>query len=139
MSALTDAIDTHIATILPALTTRQAAVLKNRGHYFQGLKLSTAVPADGALAVLDNTTVAPSYAPALTWLAFFGSVPAAFPAQIAIDQYVSPEGPGWVIVLRVIQASIHGHRRINVGPATWMDSGGWVVERAAASVGVAQT
>jgi hypothetical protein len=93
--------------------------------YFQGLHHSSNVPADGGAATADDWDTTPSYQN-VTWRQFLGAPP-ALSNRIRIDQYNSPAGHGWVLGAKVIQAGVEWERRINAGPAGWMDSGGWVV------------
>lgn len=128
MSTLTDSIDSTLQSYLPGIMSKQAQVFTAYGHYFQGLPSSSVVPADGANATIDNWDSSPSYAEELTWRAAWGGDPPSMQSQLTIDQYVGPQGAGWVLTARVIEAGAAMRRSINFGPAAWMDSGGWVVE-----------
>jgi hypothetical protein len=122
---ITDAIDTGIAAAWPEIQNKQEAYRVQHGRYFQGLCTHSEPPADGQPAVADQLDTHPDYQ-AETWLDV--NYDTQNPrAALAIDQYVGPQGMGYVCSFRVTIAGELWRREINVGPATYLDAG-WRVE-----------
>lgn len=99
MQAVRDAVDAKLVTLWSAIQSREATFFGSNQRYWQGLRTSSALPVDGAAAVVDIGSTAPSYQ-GQPW-------PAALLSQIdkfalEITQYVAPTGPGYVGTISVV-------------------------------------
>ena len=118
---ITDAIDAGIAAAWPEIQARQDAFFAEHGRYFQGLCTHTdaSVPEDGQPAPADQLDTHPDYQ-SETWIdvGYDSTNPRA---AMTIDQYVGPDGPGYVSSFCVIIAGELWFRSINVGPEAYRE------------------
>lgn len=114
----------YSGTYEPMIRAQQAAYLAANGRYWQGLITHTAYPKDGATVVPDNLAAKPSYE-ALDWLDLnypkdgLGN-PVAIASQAEIHQYLSVDGPGYVVIIRWQASDTLNvyERSVNYGPTS---------------------
>ena len=89
--------DAALNTLSGALASRQAGVKGSTGKYRQCI--------DG-----------------LSWGVWDALKPAAATVKAWVDEYVAPDGPGWVLNGQVQDAGVTYYRQIHVsGPETWRE------------------
>jgi hypothetical protein len=115
--AVRDQIDQRLTNLWPTVLAKQQAYLASKGRYFQGLRSSSTIPADGADVPPDNLTAHPHYQ-AESWQSM-GGFPATEMSQIECHQYDGPQGKGFVLILTVLLAGQTWRRTVNYGPETW--------------------
>lgn len=124
VAAVQQQVDTALATIWATIQTREAAYFANVGRYAQLLFTHSVPPADGATALPDIGTTVPYYEPAsAAWpLAIRTSL---LPFRLAVDQYIGPNGVGYVGVVQVLINGNIWERAAQVGPDTYL-AHGWM-------------
>lgn len=119
------AADRAITDWTPALTSSQDAYLAAHGRYWQGLATHATTPThapdrDG-MAAPDLLATKPHYQ-AEDWLTVLpGLAGVRMPALWRIDQYIGPQGAGWVLTAEMIHDGTRYARGVNAGPETYRD------------------
>lgn len=111
------AVDAELAPLWAIVQTKQVAYYAASGNkrYWQGKRLLTVTPSDGADAAPDNAASHPHYQ-SETWSDFLGvSLPAALGATIWIDWYDGPSGRGFVATVEGTLGGNTWRRAVQVG------------------------
>lgn len=117
--------DSRETTLKPAIVSRQNTYFSTHGRYFQGIAWGNIVPSDGSDAAPDLTRK-PGYQLESWSDVFPGVFSATEPSRMRIDQYVGPQGAGWVLCMEVGAAVDQYERCENFGPETRRTSVVWV-------------
>lgn len=118
------AIDTEFVGFEALMNSRQAAFFAGYGRYFQGLPLTSGVPADGERLPIDQGGAMPTDQP-VPWPV--EELPPTLPAQIAINVYESSAGHGYTVLMRHMWAGTTWRRTIDYSP-TGTINGVWQTE-----------
>lgn len=116
-------INTFLTNLATAAATRQAAYLAAHGRYFQGLRVLTITPADGATANPDRLPSKPTDQ-AESW-ADAGLNPGnGLEVNLWCDTYQAPGGQGYVLGVEVWYSGSLWRRTQNFqGPESWRTTG----------------
>lgn len=104
------AIDTRLAQLWSAIQTKENQYYAVHGHYWQGLRTHTILPADGATALPDIGAMTPTDQPD-SWPLTLRSTPIEM--ALVIDVYSGPLGEGYQASVWVMQAAS------GCGPHRW--------------------
>ena len=115
-----DAIDARLAQLWPVVQDKEAKYFAAHGHYWQGLRTHTLLPADGNLALPDvgETTPTDQLDP---WPEAIKTI--AIEMALVIDVYDGPFGQGYVASAWVMINGRTFVRSAQVGPETWRVEG----------------
>ena len=112
------AVDDRLATIWPAIQSRQATyAAAHNGRYWQGLRTASVIPADGATATPTIGTRCPSDQPGQPWPLAIRQT--AMEMAVQIDVYDGPRGTGYVATLYVRINGNTWERAAQVGPESY--------------------
>jgi hypothetical protein len=114
------AVDSRLATLWAAIQAKEQAYFDAHGHYWQGLRTHSVVPADGETALPNVGTATPTDQ-ADPWPAALRGV--AMEMAIQIDVYDGPAGVGYQATVFVMIAGNTWTRTAQVGPEAWRVSG----------------
>lgn len=114
------AIDARLAQLWGAIQTKEANYFAAHGHYWQGLRTNTLLPADGALVIADIGARTPTDQPD-PWPAL--ALSTGLPMAITIDVYDGPEGIGYVATVTVTIVGRTWARSAQEGPEKWRVEG----------------
>jgi hypothetical protein len=120
--AVRDQVDAALVALWTTVQAREATYVANFGRYAQALYTHATPPADGAVVVPDVGTTIPYYERAVAaWPLAVRQT--AYPFRLAVDQYIAPEGAGYVGVVQVLINGTLWERAAQVGPATYLAHG----------------
>lgn len=105
-----------------ALTARQETYRARRGRFWQGRTSSTLVPVDG-LDVPQDRTAERAGSNDRSWADH--ALPLALPIQVECHEYLSPRGPGWVLIARARHAGRTYEAAHATGPEGEQRRHGW--------------
>jgi len=114
------AIDARLAQLWPVVQAKEDSYFAAHGHYWQGLRTHTILPADGALLVPDIAARTPTDQPD-PWPAAIKTI--AIEMALVIDVYDGPFGQGYVASVWVMVGGRIFTRSAQVGPETWRVEG----------------
>ena len=114
LSPLLTKVDAEFETLYTATVVSQTAFKASTGRFFQGLKIPADTPADGAVDVPDKSR-RPDNQPQ-DWTDFGVTLPATMDFSAQIHESEGPQGPGWILVVDVIEAGKTWTRQKGFGP-----------------------
>lgn len=125
-------VDDKLAQLWGVIVSRQETHYANHGRYWQGLVTHVAAPSHTTATYQDAqpdrlderpTDVAQGWRDALPEIDGV-----AVPMALVIDDYVGPEGAGFVATVWACCNTVTYSRSQNYGPETWRTVGWHVVE-----------
>jgi hypothetical protein len=132
-SGLQATCDAKIDDLVTQLSTLQTTYKTTNGKYWQGLACPMTMPADGA-TVASTPTVLPSDQARVQinsvwyggdWNHVGVTLDANLPVCLEVHAYNGPQGHGYVVCGKVVEAGATYCREVNVGPETYRQHG-WV-------------
>lgn len=120
--ALLVSIETSVRSRLGAIRQRQAEYLAQHGHYAQVLPTHSSEPVDGEDAAPDQLDAKPHYQAESAADLSPGISFETRRASLRIDQYIGPQGAGWVLTLRCRINGEIWRLAINEGPEDYRDA-----------------
>jgi hypothetical protein len=127
--AILDAISARGDVLLTTLATLQAGYYATHSRYAQGLWTHSTCPTAGSPVTPDALTDRPYYQ-SESWASFNAAsiLPATMHTRLRLDQYIGPNGAGYVLTQQTIVAGDKWEQSINVGPDAIFDVGWHVVD-----------
>lgn len=114
------AIDARLVLLWPTIQTKESNYFSAHGHYWQGLRTHTILPADGDLVLPNVGTTTPTDQPD-PWPVALRSTPIEM--AVVIDVYNGPLGDGYVASVWVMISGRIWMRSAQIGPETWRTDG----------------
>jgi len=115
-------IDSAAVAHLSKLSDFETAYKAGHRNFYQQLWSNSVTPADGAALAPDLLNAGPTdQAEKLADFLAAAQLPATMEYASKVDVYDGPDGPGYVLSLRVILAGQLWQRSINTGPEAWRD------------------